>query len=361
MEDKINSNESEGAFAEFIEERLSDMVVDVLNNGEISDFGQRGSEIVVEMDDIRPPTFSYGDGGDGQGQGVGEGPGGDAGKLSFSLPMEDFMQLVAKRLGLPNLHKEGQGHIKEVSYEFKTFGQAGLILDKKRTFKRALRTSVALGCYAPASQRHEVAIRRRDRRFKLPERVEKPRYKAVVFYMGDISYSTWGERLDLEKRIVSFIQHWLDYNYGASQVEHRFFVHDAEAYEVLPEAFYQVNNAGGTRAAGVFDLVAQIATNEYDPQQTNFYAFYFGDGELFEDDAEEIVEILCTEMHALFNRVGIVEVKPSSFSKLSKSVTKHCEHDETIKLAQLRERSSIADVIRVLFANTPARGSRNQH
>ena len=353
MEDKINSNESEGAFAEFIEERLSDMVIDVLNNGEISDHGQRGSEIVVEMDDIRPPTFSYGDGGQGAGMGSGQGPGEDAGKLSFSLPMEDFMKLVAKRLGLPNLRKEGQGQIKEVSYEFKTFGQAGLILDKKRTFKRALRTSVALGCYDPAGHRHEVAIRRRDRRFKLPERVEKPRYKAVVFYMGDISYSTYGERLDLEKRIVSFIQHWLDYNYGANQVEHRFFVHDSEAHEVLPESFYQVNNAGGTRAAGVFDLVTQVATNEYDPEQTNFYAFYFGDGEVFDDDADDIVEILCTQMHGVFSRVGVVEVKPSSFSKLSKAITKHCEHDSVIKLAQLRERSAITDVIRVLFAKTP--------
>lgn len=358
MDDKINSNESEGAFAEFIEERLSDMVVDILNTGEISDYGPRGSEIVVEMDDIRPPTFSYGDAGDGQGGAGGEGPGGDAGKLSFSLPMEDFMKLVARRLALPNLHKEGQGQIKEVSYEFKTFGQSGLILDKKRTFKRALRTSVALGCYDPASDRHNVSIRRRDRRFKLPERVEKPRYKAVVFYMGDISYSTYGDRLDLEKRMVSFIQHWLDYNYGAAQVDHRFFVHDADAYEVLPESFYQVNNAGGTRAAGVFDLVSQITTNEYDPEQTNFYAFYFGDGEVFEDDAEEIVDILCSRMHDVFNRVGIVEVKPSNFSKLSKTITKHCEHDSIIKLAQVREPSSIADAIRVLFAGSPARAVR---
>jgi hypothetical protein len=48
MEDKINSSESEGVFAEFIEERLSDMVVDALNKGKTSDLGQGGGDFVVK-------------------------------------------------------------------------------------------------------------------------------------------------------------------------------------------------------------------------------------------------------------------------------------------------------------------------
>ena len=122
--------------------------------------------------------------------------------------------------------------------------------------------------------------------------MEKPRYKAVVFYMGDISYSTYGERLEMEKRLVNFIHQWLDFNYGAGNVEHRFFVHDAEAHEVAPDGLLQGRNAGGTRASIVFELVSQIAFNEYDTTSTNFYGFYFGDGEVFEDDAKKIVEIL---------------------------------------------------------------------
>ena len=50
--------------------------------------------------------------------------------------------------------------------------------------------------------------------------------------------------------------------------------------------------AGGTRAAIVFDLVSQVAFNEYDVDSTNFYGFYFGDGELFNDDALTIGTIL---------------------------------------------------------------------
>ena len=56
----------------------------------------------------------------------------------------------------------------------------------------------------------------------------------------------------------------------AKNVDHRFFVHDAEAYEVQAEQFYQVGNSGGTHAAPVYQLIHRIATNEYDPSSTNF-------------------------------------------------------------------------------------------
>lgn len=110
-----------------------------------------------------------------------------------------------------------------------------------------------------------------------------------------------------------------------------------------------------TRAAGVLDRVSQLAINEYDPEQTNFDAFYFGDGEVFEDGAVEIKEIRCTQMQDIFNRVGVVEVKPSSASKLSKSISKHCEHDSIIKLGQIREQSSSSDAIPGLFASALSR------
>jgi uncharacterized sporulation protein YeaH/YhbH (DUF444 family) len=350
MSDRIDSNESEGAFNDFVQERLEDMVETILNSGGLD---TRGSEVIVELDDIQPPSFSYGEPGGGGG-GKGNGPGGDPGKISFGLPFNQLMELMARKLGLPDLSKQGQGRIKEVSYEFKTFGTTGVILDKKRTFRRALRSSVGMGVYDPENGKYEVSIRRRDKRFKLPERVEKPRFKAVVFYMGDISYSTWGERLELEKRLVGFIHHWLDYNYGEHNVEHRFFVHDAEAYEVQAEQFYKVSNAGGTRASIVFDLVSQVAFNEYDPESTNFYGFYFGDGELFDDDAREITEILAERMRPVFNRVGIVEVKPSRASHLNKMVGEVFSNDRVVRLASLREKSQTIDVIKLLFGGAGA-------
>ena len=83
--------------------------------------------------------------------------------------------------------------------------------------------------------------------------------------------------------------------------------------------FYNVGNAGGTQAACVFDLVSSVALSEYDPNSVNFYGFYFGDGELFEDDPKEILGIISDRLRPYFNRIGVVEVLPSSYSNLIKN------------------------------------------
>jgi uncharacterized sporulation protein YeaH/YhbH (DUF444 family) len=347
-EDRISSAESEGAFNEFIDSQISELIDGILTDGNLTEFGERGSDLIVEVDDITPPSFVYGEDGRGGGGG-GSGPGSGGGSMSFSLPFETIMELIAQRLQLPDLTKEGRGKIKEVSYEFKTFGTMGVILDKKRTFKRALKSSIGMETYQPHKGKYDVLIRRRDKRFKIPERVEKPKYKAVVFYMGDISYSTYGERLELEKRLVKFIHNWLDYNYGPKNVEHRFFVHDVEAHEVLPEQFYNISNVGGTRASIVFELVAQIAVNEYDVNSTNFYGFYFGDGELFADDAKEIVEIIDNDLRPIFNRLGVVEVQPSRSSHLNTKISNRFRRDRVVRLGELKHRKDTIEVIKTLF------------
>ncbi len=348
--DRITSDESEGFFNDFIDEKLNDLVEDIINEGNLDRADASNADLIIEMDDIEPPTLVYGDQGGGGGGGPGSGePGEEKGKLKFEVPFERFMELAADKLQLPDLTKEGKGRIKEVSYQFKTFGPVGVILDKKRTFKRALKTSIGMGTYCPEEGRNLVEIRRKDRRYKVPQREERPKYKAVCFYMGDISYSTFGERLELEKRLLNFIHHWLDFNYGKNNVEHRFFVHDVEAYEVTPEQFYQVSNIGGTRASLVFDLVSTIAFNEYDPASTNFYGFYVGDGELFGNDAKEIVEILQEELRPMFNRLAMVEIKPSKMSCLNTEVAKVFSSDRVVRTCSLKGKEEIVKVIKRMF------------
>jgi len=350
--DRVNSDESEGEFDSFIQDQLSDLIDGILTDGGLDSFGEPGSDIIVEMDDIVPPTLVYGEEGSGSGGG-GQGPGSDKGKLRFTVPFEHLMELIAKKLQLPDLTKEGKGHIKEVSYVFKTFGNTGVILDKKRTFKQALKSSIALGHFDPGRKKYDVLIRKRDKRFKLPQREERPKYRAVVFYLGDISYSTYGSRLELEKKLVNFIHQWLDFNYGPRNVEHRFIVHDMEAYEVQADEFYKVSNAGGTRAAIAFDLVSKIALNEYDPGSTNFYGFYFGDGELFADDARDIVKIIEHQIRPIFNRFGVTEVQPSRSSHLNSQVKTRFYRDKKIRLAELNYQKDMLDVIKSLFGKGP--------
>ncbi|NQZ59945.1 MAG: DUF444 family protein, partial [Lentisphaeraceae bacterium] len=137
--------------------------------------------------------------------------------------------------------------------------------------------------------------------------------------------------------------------YGSNNVEHRFFVHDADAHEVLEDDFFKVQNAGGTRASIVFDLVSRVALNEYDVESTNFYGFYFGDGELFSNDAEEIAEILESDLIPIFNRIGIVEVKPSSISNLVSKLREHYADDPVIRMDRLENKKDMIKTIKNIF------------
>lgn len=355
FEDTIDSDDSEGLFNDFIEEQFDNLIDNVLQDGNLENIAGNGSDVVFEMDQIEVPRFVHDDSKGGQGGGKGKGePGKDGEKIRFSMPFSKFMELAGKKLGLPNLRKTGQGKIKEVVDEFKSFGPCGVLLDRRRTFKRAFKSSVGSGIYRPDEGVYEIQISRKDKRFKLPETVEKPKYKAVCFYMGDISYSTHGERLKIEKQLVKFIQNWLDYNYGQRNVEHRFFVHDAKAYEVLAEDFYNVSNAGGTYASMVFDLVSQVALSEYDPQSVNFYGFYFGDGEIFGEDGDDIVKIIEENMRPYFNRIGIVEVLPSSFSRLLNQTQKKFSRDPIVRPIGLGNKKQILGTIKKLFEEVHA-------
>lgn len=356
FEDRLSSDESEGAFNDFIDERLESLTEDLLNGGTLENLADRGSDIIVELDNIEPPRFIY-DSPNGGGEGSGEGgqqPGQDGGKIRFILPFNRIMELLGKKLNLPNLRKEGEGRIKKYTEEHKTFGPLGVLLDKKRTFKRALKTNIAQGTYDPRREKYDLQIMRRDKRFKQFQVVEKPKFKAVVFYMGDISYSTQGERLDMEKRLINIIQNWIDYNYGAKNVDHRFFVHDVGAYEVNAEDFYKVSNAGGTRASVVFDLVSQIALSEYNPGTTNFYGFYFGDGELFEEDQKEVIHIVEESMRPYFNRIGIVEIMPSHFSSLNKHARSRYPNDRIVRLAEIKQKAQTLQIIKAIFGEVYA-------
>jgi len=71
--DRIDSSESEGAFNEYIEEQLSNMIDGIITDGDLTELGDRGTDLIVEMDDIKPPTFTYGEESQGGGGG-GRGP-----------------------------------------------------------------------------------------------------------------------------------------------------------------------------------------------------------------------------------------------------------------------------------------------
>ena len=346
--DKIDSGESEGQFNTYVDDLIKDNVQDLIDDG---DFEVNGDNVVIESpDNIEAPTFVFDDDEDGEGGGGPDSPGDKKEDIKFSYPFNDFFSIISEKLKLPNLSKDGKGKIKEISEKFNTFGQNGVILDKRRTFKQALKSSIALGDYDPYNGKYDVLIKRKDKRYKNTSRIEKPKYKAVVFFVGDISWSTYGERLEIEKKLVNFIRNWVNFCYGPGNVTHRYFVHHIESYEVDESNFFKTNNAGGTRAFPAFDMVYNTAINEYPVDMTNFYLFYFGDGELFADDPKNISEIILNNYANCFSRVGICEIKPSSFSSLNNIKDDFDDNKNNIaKFVSIHNTNQIVETIKELF------------
>ena len=59
-------------------------------------------------------------------------------------------------------------------------------------------------------------------------------------------------------------------------------------------------------------------------------------------------------MRSLFNRIGIVEVKPSRYSYLNREVEKVYPADSVVRLAEIREKKQMIDVIKALFGERRA-------
>jgi hypothetical protein len=56
----------------------------------------------------------------------------------------------------------------------------------------------------------------------------------------------------------------------------------------------------------------------------------------------------------MFNRIGLVEVKPSRYSYLNREVEKAWPADRIVRLADIREKRQTIDVIKTLFGERRA-------
>jgi hypothetical protein len=59
-------------------------------------------------------------------------------------------------------------------------------------------------------------------------------------------------------------------------------------------------------------------------------------------------------MRPTFNRIGIVEVKPSRFSYLNREVERALPLDRVVRLASIRDKKETVEVLKTLFGEDNA-------
>ncbi|MBS3116306.1 DUF444 family protein [Candidatus Woesearchaeota archaeon] len=254
-----------------------------------------GKTLRVPIDRLDLPRFTFSGeeemGGVGQGDGE-EGdwfyPDGDAyngsshgsgeGDHSFAeLSLEEAAEYLEERLELPNLIEKFSGNIGITArrrYKDVQISGPRSLRNFKRTFKQALKRTVASGNY---DSNHPVIIPcREDERYKAPRQEIKPVTKAVIVWMLDYSGSMIGV-IDFLQNVGFWTDAWIRKHY--QDVVYRHIVYDSKAQEVARDDFYSFEAGGGTNMGTGLNLAKKIIQDEYPESDYNAYLVHFTDGD----------------------------------------------------------------------------------
>ncbi len=305
---KIDSDHAR--FKAIVRGKIKQNLKKYIQKGEM--LGKQGKEIVsIPVPSIDLPRFRFGHrdtGGAGQGEGeVGDvlqpgqvEPGDGKGKagqgegehaLEVDITMEELAEMLGEELKLPRILPKGKERIEEVKYRYTGVAPQGpeSLRHFKRTFKQALKRTIASGTYNP--ERPLVVPNRQDRRYRTWKEVIEPQANAVILYMMDVSGSMGDEQKEIV-RIESFwIDTWLRSQYKG--LEARYIIHDAMAKEVDRETFFHTRESGGTMISSAYKLAWKIIEEDYPVSQWNIYPFHFSDGDNWSaDDTQQCINLL---------------------------------------------------------------------
>jgi sporulation protein YhbH len=335
-----------------------------ISQGEL--IGRKGKDLVsIPLPQIDIPRFVYGDrqrGGVGQGEGeVGDGVGGqdeaedgqgkagqDAGEhvLEVDVTLDELADILGEELELPAIENKGKNRIVSAKDRFTGIRRVGpeSLRHFKRTYKEALRRSVASGAYDPDNP--IVVPQKEDRRFRSWKEDVEPVANAVILYMMDVSGSMGEEQKEIV-RIESFwIDAWLRRQYQG--LESRYIIHDAVAREVDRDTFFRTRESGGTMISSAYKLASQLIDQHYPSSEWNIYPFHFSDGDNWSmDDTLLCIEILKQEMLPRVNMFAYGQVEsPYGSGQFVKDLREHFGEDERVVTSEIRDRDAIVGSIK---------------
>ena len=277
----------------------------------------------------------------GEGEGDEEGDEGDSrageGEGEHGIESEAYQlgKELSERLKLPNL-KDRSKKVPTDEYTYDLTDRhrgSGQLIDKKETLKNIIESNMILGRFDinnPDTTNLVVSPRDKVYRILSKERVWKS--KAVVFFLRDYSGSMDG---DPTKAIVS--QHLMLYSWLLSEYEKlvipRFIVHDTEAKEVSPGAYFTKNDGGGTFIPAGYQKINEIVEKENLVKDYNIYVFQGTDG----DDGDD-GEIALPEIEKILSYVSRMGV---SVLKRNYNPDKDSGFEKYIKKSKLLDRKNL--------------------
>jgi uncharacterized sporulation protein YeaH/YhbH (DUF444 family) len=327
--------------------------------------GRKGKDLVsIPIPHIEVPRFIYGSkqsGGVGQGDGKpgdpvggepGEGGEGKAGEgegqhvLEVDVTLDELADILGEELELPEIEDKGKSKIVSTKDKYTGVRRVGpeSLRHFKRTYKEALRRSIAAGIYNPSVPL--VVPQSEDKRYRAWRLDQQPVANAVIIYMMDVSGSMGDEQKEIV-RIESFwIDTWLRRQYDG--IESRYIIHDAVAREVDRDTFFRTRESGGTMISSAYRAAAEIIQREYPAEEWNIYPFHFSDGDNWSmDDTLTCVQILKDELLPVSNMFAYGQVEsPYGSGQFLKDLKEHFPEDDRVVTSEIADREAIVASIK---------------
>ncbi|MCA9545529.1 MAG: DUF444 family protein [Myxococcales bacterium] len=339
-----------------------------ISNGEL--IGKQGKDRVsIPLPQIELPRFKFSaqdGGGVGQGQGepgdsLGQGDGqpgegqGEAGEgegekaLEVDITLDELAQILGEELQLPHIEPKGSKQVVSERDKYTGIRPVGpnSLRHFKRTFRNALKRSIAIGEYD--AKNPVVVPIKEDMRYRAWTTIKSPQANALVIYMMDVSGSMGDEQKEIV-RIESFwINTWLKSQYQG--IETRYIIHDATAKEVDEHTFFHTRESGGTMISSAYKLAARIIEEEYTASEWNIYPFHFSDGDNWSvDDTATCIEILRERLVPVSNQFSYGQVEsPYGSGQFIKDLRQHFDTvsaESPLVVSEIKNKDAIVGSIK---------------
>ena len=166
-----------------------------------------------------------------------------------------------------------------------------------------------------------------------------PISQAVVFFIMDVSASMTEKHKDLAKRFFMLLNLFVSRKY--KKVECVFIRHHIQAIESSEDEFFNSRDNGGTIVSSAFKLSKEILADRYSPNEWNIYFAQASDGDNWDQDNEELLNILSedilpvtqyfsyiqvgTKRHGYYNSGNLLQEYVKLEANHKNIITKHIE------------------------------------
>ncbi len=269
--------------------------------------------------------------------------------LEVEISVDELAEILGEELELPRIEPKGEREASADKARYTGINTVGpeSLRHNKRTFKQALKRSIASGTYDP--RRPIIVPIKEDKRYRTFEVDTEPRSAAVVVYMMDVSGSMGKEQKEIVRSEAFWIDTWLKHNYD--DVDTRFIIHDATAREVDRETFFRTRESGGTLISSAYKLCLEILEHEYPPEEWNIYPFHFSDGDNWsQSDTRTCVELLRNKLVPISNQFSYAQVDSQYGSgQFIKDLDEAFSDLDEVCLSRIPNREAIMDSIKELL------------